>query len=165
MTTWTILLFKEGMKMSKTVIPQHEPEVVAAGAQRRFHGDDEKIPTTSLNPIVVDRVTIESRYGKANELELMRRFVLDLSPHHRRLVARIWCDSKAMHSFSVVLRHWKEAETIGRAIEASAMTHSQGHNGISIVAQDRHKPANVFGDRNLGEHFIDANWSGPPAAA
>jgi hypothetical protein len=58
------------------------------------------VPTTSLNPIIVAGVKIESRYGKVDELELMHRFVFDLSPNLRLLVAYIFCDSNASYCFS-----------------------------------------------------------------
>jgi hypothetical protein len=142
------------------IIPRHEPEVIKAGA-RRYFGDDEKVATTLFKSLTVYGVKLNSRYEKANELELMRAFVLDLPAPLRLSVALIFCDSKCTNNFSVVLRDWsvESAKLIGRTIEASALARNGGHNGISVRAQDRRDPENIFGDFALGAVDMEPAWN------
>ncbi len=58
------------------IIPQHEPEIIAAAARKHWCGDDEKVATTSIEVLIVHDVQITSRYQKAHELELMRDMIL-----------------------------------------------------------------------------------------
>ncbi|HZC56024.1 MAG TPA: hypothetical protein VE396_08255 [Xanthobacteraceae bacterium] len=153
----------EGQTMNarqRLPIPRHEPEVIKAGARLHF-GDDEKVATTSFESIAVNGVKLNSRYGKAHELELMRAFVLDLPESLCRLTATIFCDSKATNSFSITLRHWtvERAKLIGRAIAESALARNGGHNGITLCPQDRRDPDNFFGDFALGRVDIDLAWN------
>ena len=147
-----------------SVIPRHEPEIVAAGAARHY-GDDEKVPTTSLEILTVRGVKITSRYQKADELELMRAAILALPPPFHILVKSIWCDSKAGCCYSVVLREWSpsrtglpdEAEIIGSCLERTLRSMRPfGHNGISIAA-DGGKFCGEFGDpaRSI---YLNPNW-------
>src|SRR6266705_3363648 len=85
------------------IIPQHEPEIVAAIAAKHYRGDDEKVATTSIKLLTVAGVKIESRYQKAREFKLMRDMVLSL-PLPQGAVQSIFCDSKAGSCFSVVVR-------------------------------------------------------------
>jgi hypothetical protein len=125
--------------MSDTIIPQHEPEIIEAIAVNRWHGSDEKVPTTSLKSLIVCGVEIESRYRKAHEFELLRSMVLALTMLERDAVQLISCDSKASHVFDVVMRPgaWNttNATIIGRRLEAVATAHNGGHNGIRIYTE------------------------------
>jgi hypothetical protein len=141
------------------IIPQHEPEVIAAGA-RKYFGDDEKVATTSMDLLIVRGVKITSRYKKAHEFELMRAMILALRLEQCRAVQSIFCDSKAGSCFSVVLRPrpWNEgaARAIGRRLEEVAMTYGGGHNGITVSADDG-DASNIFGSLHQLVHF-DPDW-------
>jgi hypothetical protein len=50
-------------------IPARSPEAIAADA--RLRGGDEKVATTDIKVLVVRGVRLHSRYGKADEYELM----------------------------------------------------------------------------------------------
>jgi hypothetical protein len=138
-----------------TVIPRHEPEIVAAGAARHY-GDDEKVPTTSLEILTVRGVNITSRYQKADELELMRAVILALPSPFCGMVKSIWCDSKACCCYSVVLREWlssrafsSAAEIIGSCLETTLKSMRPfGHNGIDISDARRF-------DRSI---YLNPNW-------
>src|SRR6516225_7864501 len=58
---------KEAVTVRKT-IPQLEPEVVRAEADKLRHGDDQKCATTSIKELRVRDVRITSRYQKADKL-------------------------------------------------------------------------------------------------
>jgi hypothetical protein len=126
------------------IIPQHEPEIIAATARKRWRGDDEKVATTSIDLLIVHGVEITSRYKKAHEFELMRSMILAL-PLQQGAVQSIFCDSKAGRCFSVVLRrhHWNAglARAIGDHLERAAMAYGGGHNGITVSADigDQHR--------------------------
>jgi hypothetical protein len=125
------------------IIPQHEPEIIAAAARKRWRGDDEKVATTAIKVLIVHGVKIESRYRKVREFELMRDMVLSL-PLPQGAVQSIFCDSKAGSCFSVVLRRdlWNTrlARTIGFHFEQAAFAYNCGHNGITVSADgsDQH---------------------------
>jgi hypothetical protein len=140
------------------IIPQHEPEIIAAIAAKHWRGDDEKVPTTSLEALTVHGVKIESRYRKAREFELMRAMVLTLTTLEREAVQSIFCDSKAGSCFSVILRRdlWNTrlARFIGDHFEKAAFAYNGGHNGITVSAYDGDS---LFGSQHLRVEF-DPNW-------
>jgi hypothetical protein len=135
------------------IIPQHEPEIIAAIAAKHWRGDDEKVPTTSLQALTLCGVKIESRYRKAHEFELMRAMVLALTTLEREAVQLISCDSKASYVFDVSVRRgaWDAllAGIIGRRLEAVAVARNSGHNGIR-----------VFSERDDCCVELDPNWLG-----
>jgi hypothetical protein len=45
-------------------VPRDEPEVIAAGATKHYHGDDDGVGTTALGRIMVRRVILKSRHGR-----------------------------------------------------------------------------------------------------
>src|SRR5215813_7312497 len=89
------------------IVVYREPELVQREADRKFRGDTEKIATAGFNDINVRGVIVSSRYGKADELETMAKFVQRLTVDQVGQVATIWCDSKATCCCSIVLRHKK----------------------------------------------------------
>lgn len=135
------------------IIPQHEPEIIAAVARKRWRGNDEKVPTTSVEDLTVHGVRVESRYRKAHEFELLRSMVLALTTREREAVHLISCDTKASHVFDVSVRRgaWDRllAGIIGRRIEAVAVARNGGHNGIR-----------VFGERDDCCVELDPHWLG-----
>jgi hypothetical protein len=122
-----------------------------AARKRQYRGDDEKVATTSIKLLIVAGIEISSRYDKANELELMRRIVLALPLACG--VKSMFCDSKAGHCFSVVLRRWDEqmARAIASDMEHAVMLYAGGHNGIWIDAERSVAAAQMI--------YLDANWS------
>jgi hypothetical protein len=127
-------------------IPHREPEVIQLEADRRWHGDPDKVPTTSLrSPLSVDGIAIISRYNNALEFETMVVMVWSLSPLCRALLKSIFCDSKC-GSYCVELRHWNEdvARIIGERLNAVLHDISSGpdggHGGLWMSS-----PADGFG--------------------
>lgn len=116
-------------------VPRFEPEVIAAGA-RHFRGDTEKVATTSFGRIDLDGVEIRSRYGKADEIDLMGAMVTAVSRANRRLIRSIFCDSKASHSFEIHLtacgRH--VAQAVADTMAAVCIRLCGGHNDILVRA-------------------------------
>jgi hypothetical protein len=70
---------------------------------------------------------VNSRYRKADELEVMRRMIFAPPPQFRAAVVEVFCDSKAAHSY---LRHWSLASAIAKRLDAAATKVCGGHNGI-----------------------------------
>lgn len=132
--------------MSRQPIPRRTLEDIAAEAIKRYGdpGYDEKIPTTTISNLVVDRVSVTSRYQKAHELELMQDVLLALPDLLRREIASIDCDSQATFTFSVILRgsNRNTAGKVGTALHENLMQQNGGHNGIY-----------------LGDVFINPDWN------
>jgi len=126
------------MTNRNSIIPVREPELIAAEARKKYHGNDEKVATTSIKTLKVDGVEIISRYCQAHEFELMRAMILALSPRQRALVKSIFCDSKCTYAFSATLHPWDEklATEIGEQLERIALKQKSGHNGIMVTARD-----------------------------
>ncbi len=66
--------------MKPPVIPKFEPEIVAAIAKRKYHGDSEKVATTSIKALDVHGVSLRSRYDKAHEYAEMAAMVEGVLP-------------------------------------------------------------------------------------
>lgn len=117
------------------MIPVLEPEVVQATANRLYKGDTEKVPTTTVNDILVNGVSLHSRYMKAAELKTMQTVVLDLPQEMIGRIASITCDSKASDTYEVKLRVWNKhaAKEIGGAMENILLRVRNGHNGIALT--------------------------------
>ncbi len=141
------------------IIPQHEPEIIAAAARKHWCGDDEKVATTSIDLLIVHGVKITSRYGKAHEFEVMRAMILAM-PLQQGPVQSIFCDSKVGSCFSVVLRrdYWSDlmARVIANHFEKATIEFLGGHNGITVSADDAN---GLFGCSRRSVHF-DAQWDG-----
>ena len=116
-----------------TVIRRRESDVQAE-ADAKFLGDTEKVPTTIVSCTRVFGVELQSRYGKAHEIEQMIGMVQGLSPSLRLFMKSLYCDSKATRSYLVGMRPWSAsiARQIGEALEAR----SGGHNGIEVENLD-----------------------------
>jgi hypothetical protein len=130
-------------------IPRREPELIRLEADRVFHGDADKVATTALRGLTVGGVEISSRYFQAEEFEVMRAMILALPPQLRDLVTSIFCDSKATHSYSVMVRRWSAAAAIGKWLDAAAASITGGHNGIDV--RDHSAPVLCVA--------IDPNWN------
>jgi len=143
--------------MTLEIIPQHEPEIIAAAARKHWRGDEEKVATTSIEVLIVHGVEITSRYQKAYEFELMRDMILAM-PRPCGALKSIFCDSKASRCFSVVLRYWDAdlARAIGAHLEKAATAYGGGHNGISVSADGGEK-FGIFGDPHRSV-YLDPYW-------
>ena len=74
--------------------PHRDPEIVQAIADKHYHSDPEKVPTTTLrSPLTAHGVDITSRYNKAHEFEVMAKLVEVLPAFVRDRIASIWCDN------------------------------------------------------------------------
>ena len=130
-----------------TWIPVFEPEVIEAGAKPHA-GDDHKEATTMFTKLRRDGILVESRYGKAHEIELMLVMVMALPERLRQLLVSIFCDSKAPCCYTVEVRRGcrkSDAAQIARGLEIA----SGGHNGITVQS-----PAGVLAD-------LDPEWTEP----
>jgi hypothetical protein len=138
-------------------IPHREPEIIQLEADRRWHGDTEKVPTTTLrSPLLVDGIAIISRYNNAHEFETMVKMIEALSPTCWRLLKSIFCDSKC-GSFTVELRRWNEdaAWLIGERLDAVLHRVNGGHSGLFMSS-----PSDGYG----GDEQIEfsAGWDIEP---
>jgi hypothetical protein len=93
--------------------------------------------------LMVRGVEIHSRYGKADEYELMQDAVLAMGPL-AGLLRSIHCDSKAGAAYSGVLREWAPgtARAALLALEEAILQHGLGHNGITLATDN----GTMFGD-------------------
>jgi len=136
--------------MKRPLIPEFEPEVIKAAADKHFSGDDEKIATTPLKSLEVHGVLLSSRYDKAHEYRIMALMVEGVSSNLRKYINNIWCDSKAAACYTVVLEPctFNDARVIADQLDAACVEHGGGHNGISVSGSQ-------------GGHIeIDPNWAG-----
>jgi hypothetical protein len=120
--------------MKRPIVPRFEPEQIAAEAKARWHGDDEKVATTSLRRMVFEGIDLSSRYDKAGEYEVMLDMVEGLPFSLRKKVESIFCDSKAGLCFSVNLRQCSlaDAKAISKNLDRACMRSAKWHNGIYI---------------------------------
>jgi hypothetical protein len=114
-------------------IPRHEPEIIKAWASKR-NGDYEKIPTTSIEHLIVDGITLDSLYDKAEEYEVMATMVEDLPINLKQYVISIFCDSNATNCYCVTLKACtqEQAHEIGWQLGFTCMKKNGGHNGIDL---------------------------------
>jgi hypothetical protein len=144
---------------SNRIIPRREPELIAREAQRLWRGCADKVPTTSIDRMVVWGVELTSRYNQADEFDTMRAMVLALGGA-AFVVRSIFCDSRFTHSYTVLIRDWAwETNLVGhlaRTLEAAAFRERGGHNGITVAADD----GSPFGssERRLD---VAAAWEAP----
>lgn len=120
--------------MARPIVPEFEPEVVRAIADRHHFGDQEKVATTTITSLEAHGVMLSSRYDKAGEYRAMTRMVEGVDAPLRGFISDIWCDSKANACYSVNLLPctYMEARAIADQLDAACMKHNSGHNGISI---------------------------------
>ena len=112
-------------------IPHRDPENVQAIADKHYHSDPEKVPTTTLrSPLTVHGVDLTSRYNKAHEFEVMAKLVEVLPAFVRDRIASIWCDSKACCCYSITLLCWDAM--VGKYLNAALIVLDSGHNGFDI---------------------------------
>jgi hypothetical protein len=124
---------------SNRIIPRREPELIAREARRKWRGCADKVPTTSIDRMVVWGVVLESRYRDADEFEAMRSMVLALGGA-AFVVKSIFCDSNCTHAYTVLIRDWAwETNLVGhitRTLEDAVFRARGGHNGIVVEAGD-----------------------------
>jgi len=136
-------------------IPRYSPAILKQMAGPRG-GDLEKVPTTPIRELVINGVSIDSRYQKADELEIMCGMILSLPGTMPDGIKQIWCDSKANNCYTVSLRKWDQmtAEQCATLIHDYAMEHPPyGHNGIEVQGPDNWKaPTHVW---------LDPDWAVP----
>ena len=120
--------------MPRHIIPQFEPEVIAAVANRHWRGNTEKVATTSIREWLVDQIAITSRYRKANELEIMAEMVEGISSNLKVFVESLYCDSKVSACYTITLRQCTKAQAqkIVNEVEAVCFARDNGHNGINV---------------------------------
>jgi hypothetical protein len=140
-------------------IPEIDPEVVKAVADKMYGGDTEKVPTTTLNDILVRGVTLNSRYAKAAELNTMQMVVLELPQEMIDRIASIMCDSKASDTYEVKLRVWNKyaAKEIGKAMENILLLIRNGHNGIALTGTRDGEHVDIFADWNEPNDWNEAD--------
>ena len=70
--------------------PRFEPKIIETEAQKRWHGDIEKVATTSIRALEVHDVVLSNRYNKAHEYKDMAALIVELSPEFRSIIEPIW---------------------------------------------------------------------------
>lgn len=95
-------------------------------------------------------VQIESRYEKPHEYIIMAKAVKLIPIQLWHLIDKVWCDSKATYTYSLVFKKTvsqENASDLAHLFEACLMEVSDGHNGI------------YYGYDWLGEsEEISSNW-------
>lgn len=112
-------------------------EAEIAEAAKKYHGDTEKVPDTDVTSVSCNGVPLESRYGKARELEQMVHMVRAVG-HYSVMVSSIYCDSKAQATYQVRLSGGDEAEAyhIGELMSAALQRAFGGYNWLTIECAD-----------------------------
>lgn len=110
----------------------------------------EKRGNAISDEIVIEGITLSSRYSHGHELELLRAVIFDLSSEHRSKIDVLDCDSKSTASFLCRLKKWNDSEAaeIGAALENSLFSRLGGHNGIAVVAENRRDDISKYHYRN-----------------
>ncbi len=104
--------------------------------------------TIAVKEVVIDGISLSSRYDKAAEYDAMVKMVEHVAPPLRPKLKSIFCDSKAQACYSADLHRCStgEATEIGRQLALGARDAHGGHNGILL--------AGVTG-KNI---FVDPDW-------
>jgi hypothetical protein len=92
-------------------------------------------PVGDIARTVVGRTVVESRYRDWSEHDTMRKGALLSVPSlHRRMIERVFCDSKMGNSYILQVAHCcaAEADRIAGYFEAGILAVDSGHNGIMI---------------------------------
>lgn len=121
--------------MDRPIVPRRTDAEVQAEAKLHWHGDDEKVPTTSIKSLTYKGIMLSSRYSKAGEYEEMMRIIDSLKPITPRIISQIWCDSKAQACYSITLNDdvtREEAEFLYSDLSEGLERSHIGHNGITI---------------------------------
>jgi hypothetical protein len=115
-------------------IPHRDPELVQAEAERLYHGDIEKVPTTTINTLSVCGIELSSRYSKADEFETMTKVIHALPPWARQEIKSIFCDSKCGSDYLVILHRWCDncAQLIGAYLRVALRAINGGFNGLYV---------------------------------
>lgn len=141
-------------------VPEFEPEVVQAAADRLFMGDPEKIPTTSIGGLVHRGVSLTSRYGKADDYRAMMRIVDALREEDARAVSAVFCDSKAGSCYA--LRADVDDDRLGplaRAFSEAGLSVGLGNNGVTVHGRE---PDGSFREGPFGgTHACASGEAGP----
>ncbi|XHC10655.1 hypothetical protein ABWH98_24515 [Labrenzia sp. ac12] len=124
-------------QLNKSYVPEIERDVVQKIANEKYHGDTEKVPTTTARSLTVKGVAIESRYDKADEYNLLAEIVDGLPTACSKLIDGIFCDSKATKVYCATLKHcsWGMARQIGYLLSEALVDLDGGFNGLHITGQ------------------------------
>jgi hypothetical protein len=116
-------------KPNPPIVPVREPEAIQADANRNWFGSKDKVPTTTLDVMTINGIKIESRYSKADEMQLMVDAIYAMPKLHAYCIARVFCDSK-QDRYEVWLKPFvQKDEIIANEVAdafASAMAHYSG---------------------------------------
>ncbi|MFT3940256.1 hypothetical protein [Rhodopseudomonas sp.] len=98
-------------------------------------GDLEKTSITSLKAF---GVSLSSRFGKAEEYQLMTQMLNEVPALLRRSIEEIYCDSKASLCFTVYLQSddEEEGQITTEHLAAACVKTKGGHNGIASYGPD-----------------------------
>jgi hypothetical protein len=117
-------------------IPHRDPEAVKADARKLFHGDTEKVPTTTIKRLVHRGVEIASRYRKADEFETMVKVIEAVPEWAQARIRSVLCDSKCGSCYSVQLRRWDDGDAwlIGEYLRVALRAINDGFNGLYVCS-------------------------------
>lgn len=114
-------------------VPRRPEEEISRDAER-YRGDREKVRTSAITALEWEGVALISRYGKADEYELMIDMVEAIKARACS-VAHIFCDSKAGSTFDVMVKSpstLAEIEGIGDRISQALLSKNGGYNYLTL---------------------------------
>jgi hypothetical protein len=142
-------------------VPEFEPEVVMATADRLWKGDPEKVATTSVTGMVHRGVALNSRYGKAHEYRAMMRILDALTEEDVRAIASVFCDSKAEACY-VLRADVADArlQPLAEAFSNAGLSIGLGNNGITVFGRqpDGSFREGLFGGSGCASGHADPDW-------
>lgn len=94
--------------------------------------DDEKIPTTPFEVVIVRRVKIESRYQKLHELTKMGELVRDMEARDVARIASIWCNSNQGSDYEVTMREGFDTPDVTKPMARRIGAILQWYNFIKV---------------------------------
>lgn len=136
-----------------TLIIPRDAESVRKEADERWHGDAEKVSTTIYQPGEVHGVAISSRYDKSDEYVVMAALINWLPPELRDRMMSIYCDSKAVCTWSIVLKKCDEItfDEIKTLINSGLIRLDGGHNGVYFTFE-------TASGAPPGDDYLDPIW-------
>ena len=88
----------------------------------------------AFGEVIVNDISITSRYNEESELLAMKRALLSLDADDRAKIISLYCDSKYTNSYGVRVscRDEKTAQQIGMALGVAFTNICGGHNRIGV---------------------------------
>lgn len=98
--------------------------------------NDEKVPDTTIEVVIVGSVTLKSRYKKRNEFFMLAALAFALDDDMREAIVSILCDSKVGSHYVVTmidgLDQSEITQPIAQRLHDALWQAEGGHNGIYV---------------------------------